>query len=209
MQKIRLRTKFLLSLLAISAGLTSATLFIVGYRVQHRVREDIRQDLRTSVKTYESFDRQRQETLSRAAQLLANLPNVRALMTTRDARTIQDASADVWKLSGGDLLVMADRSGSLLALSTNATTFTRDTAQAAMSRVLQKGEARDWWFGGGHLFEVWVQPIYFGSSANGATLGFLAVGYEIQDRAARDFGSIAGTDVAFYYGDALVVSKIV
>ena len=193
MRKIRLRTKFLLSLLAISAGLTSATLFIVGYRVQHRVREDIHQDLRTSVNTYESFDRQRQETLSRAAQLLANLPNVRALMTTRDARTIQDASTDFWKLSGGDLLAMADRSGTLLALSTDAPTFTRETAQAAMVRALEKGEARAWWFGGGHLFEVWVQPIYFGASSDGATLGFLAVGHEIQDRAARDFGSIAGT----------------
>jgi signal transduction histidine kinase/ActR/RegA family two-component response regulator len=207
-RKIRLRTKFLLSLLAISAGLTSATLFIVGYRVQYRVREDIRQDLRTSVNTYESFDRQRQETLSRSAQLLANLPNVRALMTTRDARTIQDASADFWKLSGGDLLVMADRTGKLFALSTDANTFTRDTAQAEMSRVLQKGEARDWWFGGGHLFEVWIQPIYFGASSDGAILGFLAVGHEIEDRAARDFGSIAGTDVAFYYGDTLVATTL-
>jgi signal transduction histidine kinase len=207
-RKIRLRTKFLLSLLVISAGLTSATLFIVGYRVQHRVREDIRQDLRTSVNTYESFDRQRQETLSRAAQLLANLPNVRALMTTRDARTIQDASTDFWQLSGGDLLAMADRSGTLLALSTDASTFTRQTAQAAMVRALEKGEARAWWFGGGHLFEVWVQPIYFGASSDGATLGFLAVGHEIQDRAARDFGSIAGTDVAFYYGDTLVATTL-
>jgi signal transduction histidine kinase/ActR/RegA family two-component response regulator len=208
LRKIRLRTKFLLSLLVISAGLTSATLFIVGYRIQHRVREDIRQDLRTSIKTYESFDRQRQETLSRSAQLLANLPNVRALMTTRDPRTIQDASGDFWKLSGGDLLVMADRTGKLFALSTDARTFTRDTAQTAMARVLQKGEARDWWFGGGHLFEVWVQPIYFGSPSDGAILGFLAVGYEVEHRAAQDFGNIAGTDVAFYYGDTVVATTL-
>jgi signal transduction histidine kinase/CheY-like chemotaxis protein len=207
-RKIRLRTKFLLSLLAISAGLTAATLFIVGYNVQRRVRESILEDLRNSVNTYQSFERQRQETLTRSAQLLANLPNVRALMTTRDATTIQDASADVWRLSGSELLVMADRSGNLLALRTDAAGFARDKAQALMRHSLEKGEARDWWFDGGHLFEVWVQPIYFGASSEGATLGFLAVGHEIQARAAQDFSGIVSSDVAFHYGDLLVASTL-
>jgi signal transduction histidine kinase/ActR/RegA family two-component response regulator len=208
LRKIRLRTKFLLSLLAISAGLTSATLFIVGYRVQKRVREDIHQDLRNSVNTYQSFDRQRQATLSRSAQLLANLPNVRALMTTRDAMTIQDASADVWRLSGDDLLVMADRSGAILALRSNAAGFTRDAAQTLMTHALKHNDSRDWWFDGGHLFEVWIQPIYFGASSDGAALGFLAVGHEIQARAAKDFGSIASSDVAFYFGESLVATTL-
>ena len=95
MGPIRLRTKFLLSLLAISAGLTTATLLIVRYRVQKQVRTGIQQDLRNSVGTYESFEKQRQETLTRSAELLANLPNVRALMTTGDEATIQDGSAEV------------------------------------------------------------------------------------------------------------------
>jgi signal transduction histidine kinase/CheY-like chemotaxis protein len=207
-RKIRLRTKFLLSLLAIAAGLTSATLFIVGYRVQKRVREDIQEDLRNSVNTYQHFDRQRQETLSRSAKLLANLPNVRALMSTRDATTIQDASADVWRLSGSDLLVMADRSASVLAVCSDATGFARDAAQALIRRTVGNGEARDWWFAGGHLFEVWVQPIYFGSPSDGATVGFLAVGHEIHERAARDFGAVAASDVAFYYGDTAVATTL-
>ena len=59
MRKIRLRTKFLLSLLAISGGLTAATLFIVSYSVQKRVRASLREDLRNSVNTHESFERQR------------------------------------------------------------------------------------------------------------------------------------------------------
>jgi signal transduction histidine kinase/CheY-like chemotaxis protein len=207
-RKIRLRTKFLLSLLAISAGLTAATLFIVGYNVRNRVRENLLDDLRNSVNTYRSFERQRQDTLMRSAQMLANLPNVRALMTTRDANTIQDASGDVWRLSGGDLLALADRSGNLLAMRTSTAGFARDKAQALMHHSLEKGETRDWWFGGGHLFEVWVQPIYFGASSDGATLGFLAVGHEIQARAAQNFGSIVASDVAFHYGDILVASTL-
>ena len=208
MRKIRLRTKFLLSLLAITAGLTAATLFIVSYSVQKRVRANLREDLRNSVNTYESFERQRDATLSRSAELLANLPNVRALMTTPDAATIQDASADVWRLSGSDLLVMAGRGGNVVALRTSSTGFARETAQLLFRRSLEKGDAHDWWFGGNRLFEVWIQPIYFGPASENSTIGYLAVGHEIDPQVARDFGNIAASDVVFYCGDALVASTL-
>lgn len=68
MRKVRLRTKFLLSLLAISAGLTTATLLIVSYSIDKRVREDIRIDLANSVNTYRRFEHQRRDSLARARQ---------------------------------------------------------------------------------------------------------------------------------------------
>jgi hypothetical protein len=92
--KIRRHTKFLLSLVAISAGLTAATLLVVSYGVQKRVRESIREELRNSADAYQSFEKQREYALTKSAELIANLPNVRALMTTEDPATIQDASAD-------------------------------------------------------------------------------------------------------------------
>jgi hypothetical protein len=144
MGPIRLRTKFLLSLLAISAGLTTATLLIVRYSVQKQVRAGIQQDLRNSVGTYQSFERQRQETLTRSAELLANLPIVRALMTTADERTIQDGSAEVWRQSGSDLLVMAGRSGDVLGLQTSSTGLERVIAQEFLRHSLAKQEPRDW-----------------------------------------------------------------
>jgi signal transduction histidine kinase/ActR/RegA family two-component response regulator len=207
-RKVRLRTKFLLSLLAITAGLSSATLLIVSYSVQRRVRESIREDLRNSVDVYESFERQRVATLRRSTQLLANLPNVRAMMTTEDSATIQDASADVWNLSGSDLMVFADRSGNVVAMRANTTSFQRAAAQEFMQRSLQKQEPRDWWYGGDNLYEVWIQPIYFGAESKDSTLGYLAVGHEIDEHAARDFSKIAASDVAFRWGDTFVASTL-
>src|SRR6202044_901064 len=122
-----LRTKFLLSLLLVSTGLTTGTLLIVRDAVEKRVRESIREDLRNSVRTYESFDRQRDATLSRAAKLLANLPNVRALMTTRDKATIQDGSEDVWRLSASEVLVLADAQGTVEALRSSTTDLRAET----------------------------------------------------------------------------------
>src|SRR5207247_5080062 len=109
LRNFKLRTKFLLSLLAITTGLTTATLLIVRYSVQSRVRESIRDDLRNSVNTYKSFEQQRDLALTRSASLIANLPNVRALTTTRDEATLQYASYDIQRLSGSDLLVLPDR----------------------------------------------------------------------------------------------------
>ena len=197
MSNIRLRTKFLLSLLAISAGLTAATLLIVSYSVQNRVRESIHEELRNSVNTYKSFEKQREDTLTRSAELIANLPNVRALMTTEDAATIQDASADLFRLSGSDLLVLANRAGTVAGLRTGASGLDRGTSQELLRHSLDSGESRDWWFGGGRLYEVWIQPIYFGAPSQNTTIGLLVVGHEVDERAARDFSNIASSEVAF------------
>ena len=208
MSKIRLRTKFLLSLLAISAGLTSATLLIVSYSVQKRVRENIREELRNSVDAYQSFEKQREYTLTKSAELIANLPNVRALMTTEDPATIQDASAGIYSLSGSDVLILANRAGSVSGLRTGSSGLDRDTAQNLLRRSLDRGESRDWWFGGGHLYEVWIQPIYFGPSSQNTTIGLLVVGHEVNERAAKDFSNIASSEVTFRFGNIPVASTL-
>ena len=208
LSKIRLRTKFLLSLLAISAGLTAATLLIVSYSVRKRVREDIREDVRNSVTNYQSFQAQQEEALTRSAALLANLPNVRALMTTEDAATIEDASADVWKLSGSDLLVLANRTGSVVALRASTSGLDSATAQGLLRQSLDRSESKGWWFGGGHLYEVRIQPIYFGSPSQNTTVGLLAVGHEVNQHAAGEFASVASSEVAFNFEGAPVASTL-
>ena len=208
MQKVRLRTKFLLSLVAISTCLTAAALLIVSYSVQKRVRQSLGEDLRDSLHTYQSFESQREEALTWSAALLANLPNVRALMTTEDAATIEDASADVWKLSGSDLLVLANRTGNLAAVRTTGSVLDSATAQGLLRHSLDRRESQNWWFGGGHLYEVYIQPIYFGAPSQNLTVGLLAVGHEVNERAAKEFASIASSEVAFNIGDTLVASTL-
>src|SRR5438093_31858 len=109
--KLRMRTKFLLSMLLISASLTSTSLLLVRHSIQRQVRKEIFADLQNSVATFRNFQRERELTLTHAADLLADLPNLRALMTTQHDATIQDASRDLWRLAGSDLFLLADRTG--------------------------------------------------------------------------------------------------
>jgi len=208
MRGIRLRTKFLLSLLAVSTTFMCATLLIVRHTMQLEVRNEILGDLHNSVNTFENFEQQRKTTLMRSAELLANLPILKAVMTTHDAPTIQDSSADLWRLAGSDLFVLADRSGKIVAFHSSAAGLSRAAAQDCLERSTDSDRSPSWWFDNGHLYEVFIQPVYFGAAAEDIPLGVVALGHEIDLREAKDVSRIAASQVAFYYGDSLVVSTL-
>ena len=206
MVRVRLQTKFLLSMVLISAGLTSLSLLLVRQSVRSEVRQEIFSDLQNSVSTFQSFQREKVITLSHSADLLADLPNLRALMTTHDEATIEDGSAPLWRLAGSDLFVLADRDGNVVALHTNSPGFTRQMAQASLAQSLAREER--WWFGSHNLYEVFVKPIYFGPASADRRLGFLVIGYQIDDQVTSQISRIAGGRVAFSYADNVVSSNL-
>jgi signal transduction histidine kinase len=205
---IRLRTKFLLSMVAVSAALTFTTLLVVRRTVQREVRLGIQRDLQNSVSAFHNFQRQREITLERSAALLADLPNVRALMTTHDPATIQDASRDLWQLAGSDLLLLADSSGKVMALQATPQEITVRQGQDFFPTVVSSRETRHWWYVDGHLYEVFLQDIYFGPASRQQVLGYLLLGEEIDDGFARSLSRMAASEVAFRYGDAIARSTL-
>src|SRR6202167_5751689 len=156
---IRLRTKFLLSMVVVSAALTLTTLLVVRHTVQQEVRVGIQRDLENSVSAFHHLQQQREITLERSALLLADLPNVRALMTTHDPATIQDASRDLWQLAGSDLLLLADSSGKVMALQATSSEITVRDRQDFFQTVVSSRDTQHWWYVDGHLYEVFLQDI--------------------------------------------------
>ncbi|MCI0347931.1 MAG: ATP-binding protein [Acidobacteriales bacterium] len=207
MRRLQLRTKFLLSMLLVTLSLTFASLLIVRNSVNRQVYRQLDEDLHNSLATFQQFHRQREASLGYSAQLLASLPSLKALMTTRDATTIQDGSGDFRKLSGADLFVLADRSTSVVALHTGSGRFSKGSAQQYFARSLQDGQSQ-WWFDGERLFQVAVEPIYFGASARNSLLGFLAVGFEVSDNVANEVGRLSGSEVAFQVETAIAASTL-
>jgi len=203
-----LRTRFLLSMVLISAGLTALSLLVVRHSVTAHVREGIAQDLRNSVTTFRNFQHDREVMLKGSAELVAYLPLTRAIMTAHDPATIQDASKDVWQLTTSDLLVLVNRNGKVVALHTKSSGFTREAAQQYFERSLNEEDSSHWWFGAGHLYQTFVQPVYFGSKTEGPLLGFLIIGYEIDDRLAREVSKVSASQVAFSYGDEIVATTL-
>jgi signal transduction histidine kinase len=195
-------------MVVITAGLTALSLLVVRHSVQRHVREGIVQDLKNSVTTFQNFQHDREVMLTRSAELVADLPIMRSIMTSHDPATIQDASKDVWQLTGSDLLVLVDRNGSVVALHTKSPGFTREAAQVYFQVSLNEEDSSHWWFGSHHLYQAFVQPVYFGSKTEGTLLGFLVIGYEIDDRLAREVSKVSASQVAFSCGDEIVATTL-
>lgn len=208
MVSFRLRTKFLFSLVLVGVGLTSATLYVARRTVERQIRLQIFQDIRNSVSTFQNVQRQRERFLEHSAQLLADLPILKALMTTEHAATIQDGSKELWNLAGSDLLVLADRNGRIVAINTRSGDFVREATQEALARVLHQEEERAWWFVNGRLYEISLQPIESGPHGASRSLGYLVLGDEVDDAVVRELSQVASSQAAFRYGKNIIRSSL-
>ena len=197
--RLRLRTRFLLSMLLITASLTTTSLYLVQRSIRNNVRQSIAVNLQNSVAAFQDFRHERETMLTSDVALLADLPITRAIMTSPDPVTIQDASQDVSQIAASDLFVLVDRGGKIVALHTKTPGFTKEAAEKYFQQSLDedRGESSHWWLGEHHLYQTFIEPIYRGSRTDGTLLGFLVIGYEIDDRLAASVSKVAGSQVAF------------
>jgi signal transduction histidine kinase len=206
--RLPLRLKFLALLLAGVLTVTIATILVVRQTVDHQVRAEITADLRNSVLTFRTFQQKREVIEGHYAQLLADLPNIKALMTTKDVATIQDFANDTWRENGSDLLVLADPNGMVMSVNSAHQEVTAAMAQTELARTSTAEASTYWWFLGGHLYQVFLNPIYSGRPPSRQFLGVLAVGFEINQQVVKDVSSIASSQVTFLYGNSVVASTI-
>jgi two-component system cell cycle sensor histidine kinase/response regulator CckA len=209
---VRFRTKLLLPLIAVSAIMTVASLAVVRHTVDVRLQQELGESLSASARNFADLQRQRESSAEHAAEMIASLPSIKAMMTTQDPATIQDASTDVWSRSGVQLMALADRNGKLMATHTSATDIERAAAQSLFLRTDEKpgtfaGERR-WWFAGGRLYQVFFKPVDSGAAGQNIFLGTLALGYEVDHKTAAGIAQAANGEVAFRYGGNIVLSTL-
>jgi signal transduction histidine kinase len=209
MMKVPLRIKFIALLLLGVMAVTVATLVVVQRAIDRQNRIELSQDIKHSVVTFHAFQAERERSLGRSAELLAGLPTIRALMTTGDMKTIQDESAEIWRTSGKDLMVLSTPSGRIMAVEAASREITLEAVQQSLRHSLGEPSNKQWWFVAGHLYEMSFQPIYFGPSRNDRVLGVLALGAEINERVAQEVSQIADSQVAFRFGEIVVASTVV
>jgi len=205
--RLRLRMKFLLSLVVVIAALTFSTLLIVGHSAEGQVQKAIEQDTRNSVLTFENIRVERQLELSRNAELISTLPAVKALMADPDAANMDDAFEGIWHSKNLDLLALADWTGKIVALHTSSPGFPISAAQEMFEQSRGASEKGTWWFGHGHLYQAAMRPIDLSDAPTKMHLGTVIVGREIDSQVAREVGRIALCQIAFRYGDEPVVSS--
>jgi signal transduction histidine kinase len=197
-------------MLLITAGLTTTSLLLVRRSVESHVRQNIAVNLRDSVAAFQDFRHERETMLTNDVALLADLPITRSIMSNSDPVTIQDASRRVWQIASFDLFVLVNENGKVVALHTNTPGFTREAAEQYFQQSMDEDHTANshWWLGEHHLYQTFIEPIYRGSRTEGTLLGFLVIGYEINAPLAAEVSKVAGSQVAFSYGDEIIATTL-
>ena len=112
---ISTRMLLVMSLLIPFACSTVVTLVVARDRMQAAMQHDVADELSRSAQSFRDLERQRLQGLDRENALLADLPSLKALMTTNDRSTIRDGAQEFWKVSGNDLLALATPDGEIQA----------------------------------------------------------------------------------------------
>ena len=208
MTRNRLRTKLVLSLILTTAVLSGASLLTVQNYLRNRARSEIRKEISNSLATFEQYVRQRQSLRQRFAELFADTPRVKSLMTSGDRDTIQQESEDLWRLTDSNLFLLANREGKIMSLHCSTGTCNREVANVSLHEALSDERSRDWWFDGGRLYEVYVRPMYAGAQGDSLLLGVLVIGFAVDEQFASTAKRLTVSDVAFRWGNVIVTSSL-
>ena len=207
MSRLRLKTQLLISTLLIICALTGAMLLIVRHTVRAEIDDQVRESVAASVRAFESVENQRQDQLSRTTAMLAELPTLKALMTTHHAPTIRDGSLPFWQLAGSDLFVLADPKAEMMALHSKKSLDSADVGQD-LAKSLGGDEDAAWWYADDQLYWVFMRPITAGSGADVKQLGELAIGYQVDSTVAEQLALVAGGKIVLVISDKVIASTL-
>jgi signal transduction histidine kinase len=208
MDRLRMRTTLLIPLLVLSFGCTVLSLLVIRTIVEQQTQTNLASDLQHSVKTYRNFQHQQRELLARESALLADLPSLKSLMTTYDQRTIEDGGVEFWQVSGSDFFALLDQKGSLIAAYNRGPALNQLGVARGLEIGLHRPEEPVLLALDDRIYEISTQPLYFGPREHGTLLGFVAVGYAIDEHVARAVSEAAAAEVTFTVDGRVVVSTL-
>lgn len=198
-----MRARLVLCLLSVSFGLTALSLISVHRVLEKQIRERLVSDLQRSMRTYQDMESYRLHMLSRETALLADLPSLKALMTTEDQATIRDSGEEFFRIAGTDMLVLANSSGESVACYVRG-----ERAQLGDCPSLARSSQGPYSDIGSRLYATAAKPIYFGSPGSGSLLGYVVTGYELDHALAEQIGQTAAAEVMFSAGGKVMASTL-
>lgn len=203
---VRTRVLLVATMALIIATVTACSLLLVRHGLRSQVTDDLSTDLTRSVMTFQNLQTDRLAALERENALLADLPSLKALMTTSDDLTIRDGAVEFWKVSGNDLLALADANDRVIAVNTKGAA--PDNALRAGLQSVLGSSAKHYLVGDGRLFACSVQPLYFGNKETGTLLGYVVSGSAIEGTTVRQISEPTGVDVAFLSNGKMLASTL-
>lgn len=204
-QGIRTHVLLVITMALVIAIVTGLSLLLIRHQLRKQVTDDLSRDLDHSVITFQNIQAENLKSLERENALIAELPTLKALMTSGDDLTIQDGASEFWQLSGTDLFVLADPTGRVVA--TYANRGSEDAALRQGLKTLLASPGKHYLIDHGSLYACSLRPLYFGSDENGTLLGYVVSGVSIE-RTVRQISDPTGVEATFLSGGHVVASTL-
>jgi signal transduction histidine kinase len=203
-----MRTMLFLSLMALALAMTAIFLVMVRLTIQRQVRGDLTMDMQHSLETFHNLQVQRQQLLLRESSLLSELTSLKAIMTSFDPSTINDSGVEFWKLSGNDFFALMSPEGRLEAFYNQGPVLTRKPVQDALRESINSPGSTRLFSTDGKLFEISSRSITFGSGEQMTGLGYVTIGYALDEKVAREVSESAAAEVVFAVDGKIVAGTL-
>jgi signal transduction histidine kinase len=162
--------------------LAAALVFVTG-RVGQQAEADLTRGLDEAARLVGQYHRSLIETATERAQLIADLPKLKAAVATGDPPTVEPVANEYRSSIRSDVFAVVGREGKTLA-SLGAEAATWPTGERAAYHVER-----------GRLLETVSVPIQLGEEAP-ELLGYLTLGFALDDAFATRLNALTGSHVA-------------
>jgi signal transduction histidine kinase len=204
-QGIRTHVLLVVAMALVIAIVTCVCLLLIRHRLRAQVTDDLSQDLNHSVITFQDLQAERVGGLERENSLLAELPTLKALMTSGDELTIQDGATEFWQLSGTDLFALAYPDGRVVAVYAKGAPVDATLREGLKTLLVSPG--KHYLIDGRGLYVCSLRPLYFGSDESGTLLGYVISGISIE-RTVRQISQPTGVEATFLSEGQVVASTL-
>jgi signal transduction histidine kinase len=202
---VRTHVLLVIAMALVITTVTGLCLLLIRHRLHEQVTDDLSQDLNHSVVAFQDLQAERVAALERENSLLAELPTVKALMTSGDELTIQDGATEFWTLSGNDLFALMYPSGRVVAVYTKG--GPPDATLRQGLKTLLASQGKHYLIDGRGLYVCSLRPLYFGSDEDGTLLGYVVSGVSIE-RTVRQISQPTGVEATFLSEGEVVASTL-
>jgi len=202
---IRTYALLLLGMAVVTLIVTSLCALIIRYRWRAQITNDLSRDLEHSVIAFQDLQDERLAAIERENALLAELPTLKALMTSGDDLTIQDGAVEFWDISGTDLFALANSSGRIVA-AYSKTSKQGSRLREGLSAIL-KSQGTHYLIDGQSLYACSLRALYLGNDQNGTLLGYVISGVSIE-RTVRQISQPTGVEATFLSSGNIVASTL-
>jgi signal transduction histidine kinase len=194
-----------------SALLAVVSIGVAIYNVNVAVTAQAEQELSRGVAEagtfVEEYRRLLFENFSREARLVADLPRLKAVVTTNDPPTVQPVAAEYQQQLEAALVVITTPAGRVLGqVSADAS----EESFESLPGIREAGsgrEASSFWPHPGGILQIVSVPIWI-DPHQPEILGTLSVGFSLDNAAAARLGALTNSEIAFGVNGAIYAATL-